>query len=157
MSEDIATEPRTIKRGVDADFLIYAQVPSFEQHVQVRKFIVEQLKAENITLVLTANILHEFIHALTNGRRFSPPFSMAEAIDAARAYLNKSNIECISVDDDIMKRSLELLEKYQLGRQQVADTLLVASYLANQINEIITCSPLDYAVFKEIKVINPLK
>jgi hypothetical protein len=39
-------------------------------------------------------VLHEFVHVITDGRRFDRPVAMTEALTLARGYLGRSNVEC---------------------------------------------------------------
>jgi hypothetical protein len=45
-----------VKRGLDANVLIYAQMPVFPEHEIVRKFLLAQLAFPDMTLVVTPSI-----------------------------------------------------------------------------------------------------
>ena len=144
-----------MKRGLDTNVLIYAHMPELPDHAKVRSFLLGQLADERVTLVITPNILHEFVHIVTDGRRFDPPVSMSEALAVARVYLDHTNIECLSVDGQAVASAFALIERYQLGRKRIADTLFAACLLGHEVRELITCNLDDFRVFDRLTLIDP--
>lgn len=144
-----------MKRGLDTNVLIYAHIPAFEVHGQVRRFLLEQLQTPDVTLVITPSVLHEFIHVVTDMRRFEAPLTTAEAAAVARLYLGKSNVDCLAPDGKIVLEALGLLERYDLGRKRIADTLFAATLLHHGVQEVITCNPGDFDVFEGLTTIDP--
>ncbi len=104
---------------------------------------------------VTPNILHEFVHIVTDNRRFEPPLNMTEALAVARLYSGRSNVECLPVNETVLATAFDLLEHYQLGRKRIADTLFAASLLLHGVRDLITCNPRDFRVFEDLKVIDP--
>ena len=144
-----------MKRGVDTNVLIYAHIPSFEHHSKVHRFLSAQLKASDVTLVLTPGVLHEWVHIVTDPRRFQPPIPMAEALAVARSYLNRSNIGLLSPDEGSVLLAFEMLEQHSLGRKRIADTLMAATLLRHGVREILTCNPKDFAPFEGLTAVDP--
>lgn len=144
-----------MKRGLDTNVLIYAQMPAFEEHGEVRRYLLGQLEQPNLTLVVTPGVLHEFVHIVTDGRRFDPPVSMAEALAIARLFLGRSNVECIGAGEAVLFEAFDLLERHRPGRRRIADTLLAATLLHHGVSALITCNPRDFAVFEGLEVIDP--
>ncbi len=144
-----------MKRGLDTNVLIYAQMPGFEAHSEVRRFLLEQLEIPDLTLIVTPGILHEFVHVITDGRRFDPPVTMAEALAVARLFLGRSNFECIGASETILFEAFDLLEHHGLGRKRIADTVLAATLLHHGVSELITCNPKDFEVFDHLDLIDP--
>ena len=118
-----------MKRGLDTNVLVYAQIPAFEVHGRVRRFLLAQLADPELVLVVTPGVLHEFVHVITDPRRFETPVSMPEALAVARLFLGRSNLECLAPDHAILLESFDLLERHRLGRKRIADTLLAATLL----------------------------
>ena len=85
--------------------------------------LLDQLADEGMNLVITPVILHEFVHIVTDRKRFDPPVSMADALAVARVYLDHTNVECLSLDGQAIAGAFVLMEKHQLGRKRIADTL----------------------------------
>ena len=144
-----------MKLGLDTNVLIYAHLPISEEHEAVRNFLLTALGRKKNRFVITALVLHEFIHVVTDPRRFQPPVSMAEAIAIAQRYLGRSNIECAAVDELALRLALELMDAERLGRKRIADTLLAATLLSRGVDQLVTCNPQDYAVFDGLRVVDP--
>ncbi len=144
-----------MKRGLDTNVLVYAHLPILEGHRRVRSFLRDQLSTPNTVLVLTALVLHEFVHVVTDPRRFDPPVTMAEALAIARPYLHRSNVEPAPLEEATVSLAFELLERHHLGRKRIADTLFAAALLQHGVRSLVTCNPDDFAVFEELEVIDP--
>lgn len=144
-----------MKRGLDTNVLIYAHIPSFEQHGRVKRFLEEQLEDPDVTLVVSPGILHEFIHIVTDARRFENPLTMSEASAVASLYVNSSNIECPGVDGAVFLEALDLMDMHRLGRKRLADTLFAAILLHHGVEDLITCNPRDFKIFEGLTVIDP--
>lgn len=141
--------------GVDTNVLIYAHVPAFPEHLQVRNLLRRQLDEKDHTLVVTPHILHELVHVLSDPRRFDPPIEMAEALALAALYLNRPNVWCLPVDGEVLGEAFELLARHRLGRKRIADTLFAAALLHHGVDRLITLNPGDFRVFEGLEVIDP--
>lgn len=144
-----------MRRGVDTNVLIYAHMPESPHHATVRRFLLDQLSRDDITLVITPAILHELVHIVTDGRRFDPPLSMSDALGLARIYLEHTNVECIRLDASAVADAFELIERHRLGRKRIADTLFAASLLSHGVHELITCNPGDFQLFERLTLLDP--
>lgn len=144
-----------MRLGLDTNVLIYAHLPVFAESVRVRGYLQQRLADDSCSLALTALVLHEFVHIVTDPRRFDPPVSMPEALAIARGYVNRTNIECLPVDEASVHLALDLLDVHGLGRRRIADTLLASTLIEHGVTEIVTCNPLDFACFDELAVIDP--
>jgi predicted nucleic acid-binding protein len=144
-----------MKRGVDSNVLIYAHIPAFSEHAPVKHFLKEQLAQEDTVLAFTPAILHEFVHIVTDRRRFEPPVEISEAIAIARLYVDRANTECLSVVESDLTDAFELIERHRLGRKRIADTLFASTLLRNGVTELITCNPDDYRPFDGLTVVDP--
>ncbi len=144
-----------MRLGVDTNVLIYTHLPSNPTQQSVREFFQERLSNHNNVLAVTPLVLHEFVHVVTDARRFDPPVSMSDALATARLYLRRSNVECLNADEDVLVSAFSLLERHRLGRKRIADTLLAATLLRHDVHELITCNPSDFEVFEELHVIDP--
>lgn len=117
-----------MRRGVDTNVLVYAQFPEFPQHERTRDFLLGQLDDPGVTLFLTPTILHEFVHIVTDGRRFEEPLEMATALSTARTFLGRENVTCIAVDQEALLLAYDLLGRHRLGRKRIADCLLARRF-----------------------------
>ena len=144
-----------MRYGCDTNVLIYAHLPSLPDHEKVRAHLLRLLADREVTVAITGSILHEFVHVVTDSRRFQPPVSMAEALAVARQYLGRANVECLSVDEEAVRLAFELIERHNLGRRRIADTLFAATLLRNGIDRLVTCDPADFRTFDGLAVVDP--
>lgn len=144
-----------MRRGVDTNVLIYAHMPELPHHAAVRTFLLDQLARDDVSLVITPTVLNEFVHVVTDGRRFDPPVTMTDALAVARLYLDHDNVECISLDAEATIQAFAFIEQFRLGRKRIADTLFAACLLGQGIRELITCNPADFRIFNDLTLIDP--
>jgi toxin-antitoxin system PIN domain toxin len=146
---------RVVKRGLDTNILIYAHLPGFQQHEQVRRYLLNQLRLSEVKLVVTPLVLHEFVHVVTDARRFEAPVPISEAVAVAHLFLRRTNVECLAVDEAALLSAFTLLDRHRLGRKRIADTLFAATLLHHGVTEIVTCNPGDFRLFDGLRVIDP--
>ena len=144
-----------MRYGVDTNVLIYAHLPVFAESERVRTYLRRALADNRCRISLTPLVLHEFVHVVTDQRRFEPPVTMPEALEIAGGYLDRSNVECLAVDEGSLRLAFDLLDVHGLGRRRIADTLLVATLLSHGVKTIVTCNPADFALFGDLAVVDP--
>lgn len=144
-----------MKLGIDSNVLLQAHLPALDRHELAHAYLQEQLALPGVTLVLTPLVLHEFVHVVTDSRRFDPPVPMTEAISVTRSYLGRTNVECVGADEPTLLLALDLLSRYRLGRKRIADTLLAATLLVHGIHRLVTFNVGDFKVFADLTVSEP--
>jgi len=144
-----------MRRALDTNVLLYAHLPAFPEHLAVRTYLLSQLGAAGVSLVLTPLVLHEFLQVVTDARRFSPPLNMDQALAVVRGYLGKANVEIVPLDEEAVRLALLLLERHRLGRKRIADAPFAAALIAQEVPEIVTCNVDDFAPLSELVVIDP--
>lgn len=65
--------------GIGTNVLVYAHLPVFPESETVRDRLRAPLADKSWQFALTASVLHEFVHVVTDPRRFDPPVAMVEA------------------------------------------------------------------------------
>ena len=144
-----------MKRGLDTNVLVYAHMAALPEHGVVREFLAGQLARRDVTLFVTPSVLHEFVHVVTDARRFEPPVGMGEALALARLYLGRANVECVATDAEALAEAFNLVDRHRLGRKRLADTLLAATLLRHGVRQLVTCNRSDFEVFAGLQVIDP--
>ena len=144
-----------MKRGLDTNVLVYAHVAALPEHGVVREYLAGQLARRDVTLVVTPSVLHEFVHVVTDPRRFEPPVGMGEALALARLYLGRSNVECVATDAEALADAFVLVDRHRLGRKRLADTLLAATLLRHGVRQLVTCNPGDFEIFTALHLVDP--
>ena len=144
-----------MRLGLDTNVLIYAHLPALPPHEGVRAYLQAALRRPDTVLVVTMMILHEFVHIVTDARRFEPPLTMSEALALVRLYLGRSNVKCVPVDEESGLLMSELLDRHRLGRNRIADTLLAATLITHGVTQLVTCNGEDFRLFEDLHIVDP--
>lgn len=132
--------------GIDTNILVAFVIPEHPDHVSVRQRII-QFQQEGRRLAVTSGILAEFVHVVTDPRRFENPLSMDEALTWATFWSEAEEVVIISTDIAAHQQWLVWLEQYHLGRKRLLDTQIAATWWSAGIREIFTLNPADFRVF----------
>jgi|SRR5579872_4171251 len=141
--------------GLDTGFLVAAEVAEHPSHARARAILSERLAAGD-QLAITPQVLAEFIHIVTDGRRFSKPLPVSEAIRLAEQWWSAREVTQVFPGDRAVRQFLEWLRHHALGRKRLLDTLLAATYSEASISSVLTTNPGDFAVFGCFACVVPL-
>jgi predicted nucleic acid-binding protein len=146
-----------VRIAVDSNVLVTAHAPSVPRHQLAREFLREQLRISDVTLVVTSLVLQEFVHVVSDPRRFEPVVPMSEALALANGYLGRTNVQCLAVDDSACRLAFQLLERHGLGRNRIADCLLAATLLEQGVHRLATFDVRDFALFAPLRASEPVQ
>ena len=77
--------------GLDTSFLVTAEVVEHPDHAGVWRRI-GKLRNEGGVFGMTTLVLAEFVHVVTDARRFTSPLTMDEALEKTRRERNKETL-----------------------------------------------------------------
>ena len=143
-----------MRHGIDTGFLVAAEVAEHADHALARLKLAELLTAGD-GFALAPQVLAEFIHIVTDRRRFVQPLDMARACDLAEQWWTARDVDAVFPREAAVRQFLGWLRQYQLGRKRLLDTLLAATYRLAGIESILTTNPSDFAVFGDFSCITP--
>jgi predicted nucleic acid-binding protein len=132
--------------GLDTSFLVAIEVLSHEDHKASQALFRKLLKAGD-TFSLAPQILAEFIHVVTDPKRFSSPLSLEQAIERAELWWNASEIAHVFPTAESTLVFLGWLEEHKLGRKRLLDTLLASTLQGSGITSVLTLNAGDFAIF----------
>jgi predicted nucleic acid-binding protein len=132
--------------GLDTSFLVAVEVVSHDEHAASRSRFQKLLKAGD-TFSLAPQILAEFIHVVTDPKRFSDPLTLAQAVERAEIWWNAAEIIQVFPTAESTLLFLGWLEEHKLGRKRLLDTMLASTLQAGGITSILTLNRGDFAVF----------
>ena len=89
-----------------------------------------ELLARGDRVAIAPQVLAEFVHVVTDARRFQQPFSMEMALDKSERWWNAAETDQVLPTDVVVARFHDWVRRHQLGRKRVLDTLLAATYRA---------------------------
>lgn len=139
--------------GLDTGFLVAAEVLEHAKHTAARQRLADFLAAED-RFALAPQVLAEFVHIVTDPRRFTQPLTMHEARKLAEQWWTAKEVQHIVPNDAATQQFLDWLQQFSLGRKRLLDTLLAATYHAHGVTSLLTTNPADFAVFGEFTCVS---
>ena len=143
-------------RAVDATFLVQLEVREAAGHEKARAFLDGAILAPGNPLALTPQVLEEFIHVVTDPRRFEKPLDMGEALDKADTWWRAAEVRHLFPDSHAVMLFIEWMRGLRLGRMRIHDTLLAATCFSAGIPEIVTSDRQGFEAFGGLVVCDPL-
>lgn len=104
-------------------------------------------------MAVTAQVLAEFAHVVTDPHRFERPLEMTEAVEMCDQWWNAQ--ECRTVHSDFEAGALFLtwVDELRLGRKRLLDTLLAASLHSACVRRIAATDWRDFDVFGVFEIL----
>jgi predicted nucleic acid-binding protein len=133
--------------GIDTTFLVQVEVREVPGHEAARDWLDQALAKHPQPLALAPQVLTEFVHVVTDPRRFAAPLSMEEALAKAQGWWEACEVKLIYPSLDSTRLALLWLRQHRLGRKRLLDTQLAATYYAAGITRLLTLNMSDFEVF----------
>lgn len=102
--------------GLDTGFLVAAEVIEHAEHADARATLARLLGAGD-QIGIAAQVLAEFIHIVTDPRRFTHPLDIAAAYQLAEQWWTASDVVHVFPDDAATRQFLIWLGQFSLGRK----------------------------------------
>lgn len=141
-------------RGVDTTFLVELEVAGHPHHQAARDRLTGLLSLGD-SLAIAPQVLAEFVHVVTDPKRFSEPLTMDQALARSRTWWDAQEVVRTFPSDDSCRLFLQWMVEYRLGRKRLLDTLLAATYFSQGVRSILSTNARDYSVFGCFEVITP--
>jgi predicted nucleic acid-binding protein len=141
--------------ALDTNVLIPWLVRSAPGHAQARGFVQAALSRDGGRVAIAPQVCWEFLHVVTDERRFERPCSIDEATALIRAVWNARETERLSAGAEVLPRVLELIREHRLGRKRILDTALAATLEAAGVRRLATYNVKDYACFPFLDLESP--
>jgi predicted nucleic acid-binding protein len=125
---------------------VAAEVTGHPEHDAARVRLSE-LRSAGERFAIAPQVLAEFVHVVTDARRFGEPLETAAAVERARLWWQSPEIEHVWPDDETIRLFFEWMKLYHLGRKRILDTMLAATYRNAGINSLLTTNARDFATF----------
>jgi predicted nucleic acid-binding protein len=133
--------------GVDTSFLVALEVASHNEHAACRLQIRRLLDAGD-AFALAPQVLTEFIHAVTDPKRFTAPLTVEQAVHRAEFWWNAGEVTHVFPTSECMLLFLNWMTEHQLGRKRVLDTMFAATLQAANVVSLLTLDRKDFAIFE---------
>ncbi len=142
-------------RGIDTTFMVQLAIKESAGHEQARTYLSQHVLDAGHTLALAPQVLAEFVHVVTDPRRFRRPLPVDTALGLADHWWRAAEVRQVFPDAAAVTLFVHWMDRYGLGRKRILDTLLAATYAAAGIRQVISTNARDYGVFEEIEALNP--
>jgi predicted nucleic acid-binding protein len=140
--------------GLDTGFLVAAEVTEHTEHTAARDTLARLVLAGD-RIALAPQVLAEFIHIVTDSRRFTHPLDMTAARQLAEQWWTASEVVHVFPDAGATRQFLAWLHQFSLGRKRLLDTLLAATYRQAGLASLLTTNPADFGVFGAFQCTTP--
>lgn len=136
--------------GLDTTFLIECDLRETKNHTKARAELKRFLQADE--LCVTGQILTEYVHVVTDPRRFAEPLDISEAIERSAYWGNAQEIRLVFPNEKTTDYFHDWMKDYRLGRKRVLDTMLAATYYSNGVTDLLTSNVRDFEIFEVFKL-----
>ena len=138
--------------GIDTCFLIDLYWENSPRNKNARALFSQIANNESVKVAVYYNCFNEFLHVITDSKRFENPLSVSEAISVIDCWCDIDRVTVLYPDDTSFKRTLAWMNRYQLGRNRVNDTQMASCYLTSGVSSIITANPKDFEIFESFEI-----
>ncbi len=141
-------------RAIDTTFLVEVEIVSHPTNQKAKQFI-EQIVRNGDQLAIAPQVISEFIHVVTDPKRFEQPLSMDDAIQAAMKWWNAKESRHIFGDSESTLLQIKWMQQFRLGRRRILDTQFASICYSNGIKSIITTNARDFEIFEVFEILKP--
>jgi predicted nucleic acid-binding protein len=140
--------------GLDTGFFVAAEVKENGEHTAARDTLT-RLHSAGDMIAIAPQVLAEFIHVVTDPRRFTSPLDLIAVRQLAEQWWTARNVVQVFPDAAATNQFLVWLQQFSLGRKRLLDTLLATTYRQAGVNSLLTTNAADFAVFGTFSCITP--
>jgi predicted nucleic acid-binding protein len=138
--------------GVDTNLLVALAIADHPRHSSAYAECEKLLQGWE-KFALSSSIVAEFLHTVTDQRRFQPPHAMPSAI----AWFREWSLRCEPTWLHETKFSIDLwlrwMDQYRLGRKRILDTRYAALLHSNNVKRLVTNNPDDFRIFGVFEIV----
>src|ERR1700677_4542773 len=103
--------------GLDTGFLVAAEVLEHVDHIAARDSLARLLTVGDV-IAIAPQVLAEFIHIVTDSRRFTQPLDMATAQQLAEQWWTSGDVSPVFPSDAAVRQFLAWVRQFSLGRKR---------------------------------------
>lgn len=137
--------------GIDTGFLVALELVEHPAHDRARALLETKL-GEGHVFACCPQVLSEFLHVVTDPRRFERPLGIEVALARGEAIWNARETRRVFPCEDSFTLFANWMTRYRLGRKRILDTQLAATYYARNVRELASTDFRDFAVFEVFTV-----
>ena len=131
--------------GLDTGFLVAVELAEHPLHRKTRARLAE-IVGRGDRFALAPQVLAEFIHVVTDPKRFTAPLTIDQARILAGQWWTAREVDQVFPNDTVVRQFLDWMQQHSLGRKRLLDTLLAATYRSAGANSLLTLNAGDFAI-----------
>jgi predicted nucleic acid-binding protein len=143
-----------VTHAFDTDFLVAVEVNDHAEHAGCRA-TVQRLATAGDDFALAPQIVAEFLHVVTDARRFPNALDMDAAVVVAERWWTARNTIQLAPSDLAVCDFLGWVRQFRLGRKRLLDTLYAATLQDHGITSILSLNGRDFTIFGGFTIISP--
>ena len=101
--------------GIDTSFLVAVECVEHSEYAAARELLAD-LVAANERFALNPDVLSEFVHTVTDPKRFPTPLSMSEALDRAEYWRVADESVLVFPTSESTELLFVWMRQHRLGR-----------------------------------------
>jgi toxin-antitoxin system PIN domain toxin len=140
--------------GLDCNILVQLALQDHPAHGATLNSVQAETQ-RGVRLVFPSLIVDEFLHVITDDRRFNPPLTMPEALDFVEDLLANPSVTLLESNEEIQMQTIRWMRQFKLGRKRILDTHLAAALHTAGVRRLLTSNPKDFTVFGVFEIIIP--
>lgn len=133
--------------GADTTFLVQLELVELPAHQAAHALLQREILQPQVPLALAPQVLAEFIHVVTDPRRFQKPLTMDEAVAKACFWWNAAEVHQVFPSHASTVLFLDWMQRHQLGRKRILDTQYAAILWTSGVRQLLTANPADFQLF----------
>jgi len=133
--------------GIDTTYLVQLEVQETPAHQSAHEFLRREVIEPATPIALAAQVLAEFMHVVTDPRRFKQPLTMEQALEKARFWWNAGEVRHVNPTPESTVLFLDWMRFHQLGRKRLLDTQLATTLWQAGVRRLLTSNPADFQIF----------
>jgi predicted nucleic acid-binding protein len=141
--------------GLDTSFLVRVAIADAADHDAARRLFIREVRNLGNKLVVVPLVLSEFVHVVTDVRRFPHALSVESAIEQAKTWWHATDTHQLHTTQTAMALFFQWMLDHRLGRKRILDTMLAATFHTAGVRRIFTSNPVDFGVFGVFELLVP--
>ena len=131
-----------------------SRIQESPNHLEAKSLLQREILDGNNELALSPQVLTEFLHVVTDPRRFERPLPMDKALRKAQFWWNAREVRHVYPTFESTMLFLEWLHQHQLGRKRLLDTYLAATLWTAGVRKLLSSNVRDFRTFPDFEVIS---
>ena len=140
--------------GLDTTFLVQCDIREHPGHRKAREFLLSRIEKGDL-FALTPQTAAEYLHIVTDPKRFERPLTMETALRKAETWWSAAETRRVFPNEETFVLFQNWMRNRKLGRKRILDTLLAATYHSNGIRAVVSSNARDFTCYEVFTVIDP--